>query len=278
MKTDGIQILIKLKLAISISLLLVLISSCSKTFDYSVYSSYVPIAFRESRVESIELLEQNEQIIANNTPFKFALISDSHTSYNDLEDFTNAIKQKSDIQFILHGGDLTDGGMLAEYQLYHNIMNNSQKPYFPVIGNHDCLANGLSIYNDMFGDDDYTITFKNCKIIFFNDVVWELENREPDYFWLMDQLADTSGIDHVLVISHISPYSDSFTPLNSYAYLNILAKYKVDLSTHGHDHSYYNGSYNNDGIEYLIIGSVEEKHYVEITVDNDSLYINRIPF
>ncbi len=277
MKTNKLRPKIIFKLSLIILSLVVLISSCIKTFDYSVYSSYVPVSYRDSREDNQLELTNIENSIQDGEPFKFVFISDSHTSYNDLDDFACAIKDIPEVLFILHGGDLTDGGMLAEYQIYYDIMEKAQKPYFQVIGNHDCLANGLSIYNDMYGKDDYVLTFKNCKFIFFNDIVWELENREPDYFWLMEQLEDTVGYDHVFVISHISPLSDSFTPLNSYAYLNILKKYNVDLSVHGHDHDYLTGTFEGD-IDYLIIGSIDKKHYIEVTVENESFYLNRKPF
>ncbi|MBI9038828.1 MAG: metallophosphoesterase [Bacteroidales bacterium] len=62
-----------------------------------------------------------EKATGENNTFTFALISDSHTFYNDLDDAVLAINENENVDIVIHGGDLTDGGMIKEYEIFHNI-------------------------------------------------------------------------------------------------------------------------------------------------------------
>jgi predicted phosphodiesterase len=210
--------------------------------------------------------------------FKIALISDSHIRYNDLQDVVNAINSNSEIKFILHGGDMTDGGILAEFLLFQAIMQQLKQPYFTVIGNHDCLASGLGIYEDMFGPEYYSFVAGNCKFIFFNDVIWELQFREPDYFWLRNELVDNDHYSHVFVLAHIAPYSDSFTPLQEKVYSTILDTNNVRLSIHGHHHDHGYSEHYHDGVLYMTIGAVAKRYYVTLAISPDTVIMERIGF
>lgn len=254
------------------------LSSCRDTFDHSVYSAEVPAESMDQRSLNFKKLDLLLAEIENSPGFKIALISDSHTSYNDLSDAVDAINRDSDISFVLHGGDMTDGGMLMEYLLFHEIMSGVKVPYFTVIGNHDCLANGLGIYEDMYGPDDYSFEAGGCKFVFFNDIIWELEFREPDYFWLANQLQDHDQYEHMFVISHIAPFSDSFTPLQQEVYTKILDENNVAISIHGHHHDHsYNEHYNDDVI-YMTIGSVDKRYYVTLDISQDTIIMERKGF
>lgn len=252
--------------------------SCQKTFDYSVYSAYVPVEYRDTRSLNLEELTKKEGNSANKEKVCFALLSDSHAYFDDLEDAVLTINNDKDIELILVGGDITDGGMLDEYLIFRFIMEQSVVPYFTLIGNHDCLANGYTIYQEIYGPDDYVLEYKNCKFIFFNDIVWELNNREPDYFWLMQELTNTSEEDNLFVLAHIAPFSDSFSPLQRLAYTSLMDTNNVQLSIHGHHHQYYYGEHYNDSVMYMNIGSVDKRHYIKITVENNSYNMERVKF
>lgn len=252
--------------------------SCRKTFDYSVYSAYVPVEYRDAKSNNLEELAAQIPDSVNKKKLCFALLSDTHSYFNDLEDAVNTINKDEDVELILLGGDVTDGGMLDEYLIFSHIMEQSEVPYFTVIGNHDCLANGFTIYEQIYGEDDFSLVVGNCKFVFFNDVIWELNNREPDYFWLREQISETVGIDNTFVIAHIAPFSDSFPPLQQYAYTSLLDSNNVCMSIHGHHHTHYYGEYYEDGVMYMNIGSIDKRHYVKIYVENDSVMMERVIF
>lgn len=278
MKLSKQIIIFKLLFALLILAFILTASSCKKTFDYSVYSAGVPKYYRDTRNENLQWINSIMAKHPEDSSYKIALIADSHTYYDDLDDAVSVIKSDPELKFIIHAGDMTDGGILEEYQLFHYIMSKSKKPYITVIGNHDCLANGYTIYKEIYGNEDYYVKIGNCKFIFFNDISWELNNREPDYFWLHNQLADTAGYDHIFVIAHIPPYSEVFTPLQRAAYTTLMADYNVSMSIHGHIHKHYYGNYYNDSVKYLTIGATYNRLYVELTVYKDSVSMQKIPF
>jgi 3',5'-cyclic AMP phosphodiesterase CpdA len=261
-----------------IILLALLLSSCKDTFDHSVFSAEVPSEYRDVRANNFQKLQKEMSNPEDTASFKIALISDSHTQYDDLQDVINAINMDPDIKFILHGGDMTDGGMLGEFLLFQEIMQQLRQPYFTVIGNHDCLANGLGIYEDMFGPEYYSFVAGNCKFIFFNDVIWELQFREPDYFWLREELANHGNYSHLFVVAHIAPYSDSFTPLQQEVYTTILDTSNVNISIHGHHHDHGYNEYYHDGVMYMTIGAVAKRYYVTLAISPDTVIMERIRF
>ena len=248
-------------------------AACERVFEYTPYSSNVRSDRRDTHRKNLEKLRLIESQIAAEDTFKIGLISDSHTYYNSLADVAEQIENDTNIDLVLHGGDMTDGGMIAEYNIFHQLMHDLKAPYFTVIGNHDCLANGRYIYNDMFGPENYSFVFKNCKFVFFNNIIWELNNAEPDYQWLRDELFTNIPYDHLFVIAHIPPWSDQFSPLNTYAYRNMMDSANVSMSIHGHHHDHYFGNYFGDRIPYLVIGSPGKDTWCTLTVTPDTLIL-----
>ncbi len=272
---ENIQFLVRIILIVTIFFSTI---SCRKVFDYSVFSANVPKEYRDTRKQNLEKIDRKEVDSANPDIVCFALISDSHSAFNDLEKLVKIINNDKEIEFIIVGGDITDGGILDEYLIFRYIMEQSEIPYFTVIGNHDCLANGYSIYKEIYGPDDYILTYKNCKFVFFNDVVWELNHNEPEFLWFQDQLMDIEDDQNIFTVSHIAPWADSFTPLMQYAFTSIIDSSNVMLSIHGHHHDHVYKDYFSDGNDYLVIGSVDKKHYVKITVENNSYSLERIEY
>lgn len=267
------------KLKVIITILVILLSvSCAKTFDYSVYSAYVPKNYRDTRQQNLSKLSNKIKDTINNKKLCVALISDPHIAFDDLQESIFSINSDTAVDIIIVGGDMADGGMLEEFIIFRHIMEKAIVPYFTVIGNHDCLANGYTIYQEMFGPDDYTLHIANCKFVFFNDIVWELNNREPDFFWMFDEITNKNGAEHVFVVTHIPPFADSFSSLEQFAYTEMIDTAGVAISISGHLHHHYYGDYYGDGNMYMTIGSVDKKHWVKLMIDNDSINIERIAF
>jgi len=250
--------------------------SCERVFEYNLYSADVKDERKFTRQKNLEKLQDIEEEIQDQNSFKFALVSDSHTYYNSLAEVVNLINQDEEVSFVVHGGDMTDGGLIAEYSLFYHIMEELNRPYFTVIGNHDCLSNGRVIYNDQYGPENYSFVFKNCKFIFFNDVIWELNYEEPDYIWLQNELLNSQEYDKTFVIAHIPPWSDQFTPLDTWAYKTFMDTANVAVSIHGHHHDHYMGNYFEDSIPYLVIGAPSKDIFCKLTIEPDTVILETI--
>lgn len=257
----------------------IIILGCDRLFEYTPYSANVRNKFEATTAKNLEKLRTIEQETQGQEEFKIALISDSHIFYNGLAEEINLINQDEEVLFVIHGGDMSDGGMLKEYEIFHNMMDDLEKPYFTVIGNHDCLANGRTIYNEMFGEENYSFVFKNCKFIFFNNIVWELNYQEPDFFWLRSQLSDSAGqYSKVFVVAHIPPWSDQFSYTTSLVYKTLMDTSNIDVSIHGHHHNFEYLEYYNDSVKYLVIGAPSKGSYCTMTILEDSVYVKKINF
>ena len=54
--------------------------------------------------------------------------------------------KRDDIDFVIHGGDMSDFGVTDEFLWQRDIMNKLRVPYVALIGNHDCLGTGEETY------------------------------------------------------------------------------------------------------------------------------------
>lgn len=255
-----------------------LFAGCDRLFEYTPYSANVSNKFTSTTEKNLEKIKTIEQETAGQAEFKIALISDSHINYNGLAEMINLINLDEDVLFAIHGGDLSDGGMLKEFEIFHNTMDDLSCPYFTVIGNHDCLCNGREIYSEMFGPENYSFVFKNCKFVFFNDIVWELNYAEPDFLWLQEQLENTGQYNKVFVITHIPPWSDQFTGTSSYVYRTLMDSSNVDISIHGHHHEHEYLEYYGYGVKYLVIGAPREGVFCKMTIMADSVHVETVNF
>ena len=77
---------------------------------------------------------------------RFAIISDTQRWYDETEKAVKHINQQSDIDFVMHLGDLSDVGITNEFERPRDLLKKLNIPFVVLIGNHDCLANGNLIY------------------------------------------------------------------------------------------------------------------------------------
>ena len=186
-----------------------------------------------------------------------------------------ALLADEDYDFTIHTGDITDNNdNTAEMDMfYENSGNIMNKPFIPVVGNHDQKSTtSAKLFKEYFGNvpgseapspipEGTTASFDygNAHFIILNTES-DLETQKQ---WLDSELSKTDK-KWKIVAMHRSPYgavgiNDTviFTP--------IFDKYHVDLVIHGHDHLYlrsaplYNGKKTPGGTVYLESGSSGSK-------------------
>ncbi len=259
------------------ALLLVLAAmffGCNRMFEYSPYDANVPTDITDTHRKQHKSLMEQELENENRPSFRFALLADNHIYFDELMQAVELINQDTNVHFVLHAGDMADGGYLAEYALFHTIMGRLNKPYFTVIGNHDVLANGRDIYNQMFGPENYSFTYLDHKFIFFNNIVLELHPEEPDFVWLEEELHD--GLEHEkqFVIAHLPPWHEDLTHEITGQYKDAMVRYGVSLSMHGHDH--YPNQASIEGVDYLVSGAPQMGVFRIIDVHPDGIEITTV--
>ncbi|WP_158838467.1 metallophosphoesterase family protein [Polaribacter sp. L3A8] len=256
-------------LRIAILSFVLFFTTCDHPFEFSVYEANVKTNQQNTTVKNLKLLED---ISLDSKEFKFAFISDVHFFYDQLNEVVDDINNRDDIKFVIFGGDIADQALLREYEIFHDIMKDLQKPYLTVIGNHDYNNNGEIIYKKMFGDYNYSFEFNNNKFVLFDDVVWESE-KELDFDWLTSELKANETFNQVFVITHIPPNGDQFDDELEEKYRSLMLEYKVPLSIHGHTHTYF---YEEGEVSYLTAPTVKDEAYNIVTVKEKDFSVELI--
>ena len=248
-------------------------TNCDNFFEYSVYEASVKTAQKNTTAKNLQLIKE---IQIESSDFKFAVVTDSHIFYTNFNTVLDDINKNEDISFVIFGGDLAEQGLLKEYELFYGLMENLQKPYLTVIGNHDYSSNGGEIYMKMFGDYNYAFEFNENKFIFFDDIVWE-SKKNPDFDWLSKELSSNNLFKNVFVIAHIPPFGDQFGPEMEQKYQSLMQANNVPLSIHGHTHSFLYDNFYGDAVNYLTVPAPNKApSYAIVSVQNESFEIELI--
>ncbi|MFZ5572012.1 MAG: metallophosphoesterase family protein [Thermodesulfobacteriota bacterium] len=241
------------------------IAACDIDFGFSPYESGVDSDIQGLNARNLAALELSDT--GSGQTFQFALISDIHNDYEALRKAVEALNNRNDIRFVVVCGDVTDMGMKTEFSLFHSIMQGLRFPYIVVIGNHDTLCNGKDIYRRMYGEFDFSFVYEKCKFIVLNSNALEFPGEAPDFDWLQSELADTSGLNHVIQIAHVPPKeNDVFDGATADYWRAILEDGGVLLSLHGHEHDGWR--YQQNGVRYYCTKSISNRTFDVITITN----------
>ncbi len=268
------RIFTKYKGLTSLFSLLILLSGCNLPYEYSPYDNEVKSRYKNLTAKNLEKLNE---INNESSTFKFAFISDTHTFYDEFEDAVAALNKRNDIDFVLHGGDITLSALAKEFTWFNEIAAKLKVPFLTVIGNHDLLSNGERIYNNSFGDNNYTFAYKGCKFVMFDNNIWERKNTDPDFNWFIQNLENDKNYNQVIPVSHIPPWGDQYINYKEEYFNQIMEENNIKLSIHGHTHSFYHGK-KYDNIDFLVGGDIADKHYQLITINKDNYTIESIAF
>lgn len=206
---------------------------------------------------------------------QFAVIADIHAFYDELEDVVSDINSRPEIDIVFIDGDLTDLGLLKEYILTFDRLEKLKCPYFAVIGNHDYLSNGEKIFRKIFEKTNYSVNRVNVQFVIFDDIYWENNNTPPDLEWLNNELT-TSSAPYKIVFTHIPLWSDCFPREITDHFRKVLTDQKVTNVFFGHDHNYE--QYLENGINYIVTGSVSKRYYQTATVTKDTIIVTKTNF
>ena len=207
---------------------------------------------------------------ADSSSYSIALLSDTHRYYSEFKKVIQKIEQDStNYNFAIHGGDITDAGLQAEFDFYHKMRSQTALPFVHCIGNHDSLTNGIEVYRNSYGNYDRRFRVGALHIIIFNNNTWEFGDKPVNLDWLEREVKAAKNIintegGHILVVNHIHHDSDErFSEEEIHRYRQMMIDNEVSLSINGHNHTH--GVQVINGMKYLTIGSVGNLSFTKLT-------------
>ena len=268
---------VKFLLILMVTLLTISISymSCDEVIEYSPYQNIIKDKWKDQNTNHLNRLNKKSQ--KEFKPFKIALIADSHTYYDDLEQQVKYINTLKDIDFVIHLGDITLSAINREFNWYSDIINKIQVPVITLIGNHDCLANGYEIYTEMFGPSNFDFSYNGVKFVMLDDIVWEKHVEDPDFEWFTEAIVNDKDYKHVIPFAHIPPWDDQFSYGNELFYNYLLEQNDISLSVHGHIHRYdVRRPYG--AVNYLSVPSCNRDQLVVMNIQSDTILFENIAY
>ncbi len=148
--------------------------------------------------------------------FAFTIISDTHLGLGDqprgAELLTKVAAETAAApgDFILHLGDIVDGGREAQYPAYLDIRKNFTAPVVEIPGNHDPLP---LFEKHVRRAVDVAFTHKGVRVVMFNNARYKSHNgyitpAQLDWFAAECQLAARNDL-FVLICTHVPVHTNA---------------------------------------------------------------------
>lgn len=203
---------------------------------------------------------------------RIAVFADSHQNYEDLDRVINAINLQLDVDFVANLGDFTNTAYNIEYNQFLDSYVRIWSPAFTVIGNHDAIGAGPSLFKKAFGPGNFWFESNDKRFIFFHSANWE----DPDDFhpeWLKE--AVDSSAKKVIIFAHVS-LRDPERFLGQVAQLfdSVIKDSKVQLALNGHNHVFRLGMDN--GTVMLQSPRVSGVRWLLLEIQGNNLTIKRM--
>lgn len=249
-------------------LIATLISAC-EMFEEHPYDVDIS-GERDVNAKNIAKIESK---MAGATAMRIAMVSDTQRSLDHLHDAVKAINARGDVDFVLHGGDISDFGLTNEFEWGRDMMNKLLVPYVVVLGNHDCLGTGRDSYRAIFGPVNFAFTAGNVRFICINTNALEYDYSEPipDFEFLESQLASlTPEIEKTVFLMHAAPGTEVFNNNVKKVFQYYVNRFPaVQFCAYGHDHKFDISDLYGDGVPYIQCPNVARRQYVVFTIKEE---------
>lgn len=240
-------------------------------FEYHPYDGRIT-GETNINAKNIKLIEE---VCAGKETIRFVMISDTQRWYDETEDFVKALNARNDIDFVIHGGDISDFGLTKEFIWMRDIMNKLVVPYVVLIGNHDCLANGEDVFTEMFGKVNYSFIAGNVKFICLNTnaIEYDYSRPIPDFTFIENEYNEQQGYEKTIFAMHAKPYTEQFN--NNVA--RIFQRYvtgfpNLQFCLSAHEHQVIATDLFEDGVMYYGSPNIAKRKYLLFTITPDDNY------
>lgn len=251
-----------------------LLTACD--FEYhvnEVHKSMLPSNLNGNNLLRLQQQKASDTLI-------LAFISDTQGFYDDTRDMVAHLNTQSDLDLIIHLGDITNFGIQEEYLWMNDILSQLKTPLLVIAGNHDLLANGELIYEYMYGPTSFTFSWGNNRFIMVNtnSIEYGFDGTVPNMHWLTDQLADTLA-QRLILCMHVGPYDEDFDPAMRDTFLSVINQSpQLAIVVNAHRHYFQDFSSLHPNTCFLQNACANTREYLKITLTGQHCTYERVVF
>ena len=258
------------------------VSGCDM-FEYHPYST----KFEGRTNIHAENIEQIERLCKDKEEITFAFITDTQGSNTAMKDAIRLIRERGDIDFIVHGGDQTDFGLPKEFMWCRDLMDSSGLPYVSVIGNHDCLGNGEHTFEYLYGQPNFTFNAGYIHFVCLNTVALEYDYSDPvpDFKFIESDIetvkglnAEKDSITRTIAVMHSRPGDEQFNNNVDKVFNLYMSQYPSLFCVNGHNHCDDVSDIFDNGIIYYGCTNMKERAYYVFKIRKDGYDFEKIDF
>lgn len=254
----------------------IILVSCNH-FEFSPNQTFDRLSLKDVNANNLKRLGDG----AGDDTVKFVLTGDPQKSRDETVELCKAINAIDGIDFVILAGDITEFGVLKEMLWISRTLEDLDRPYVAVIGNHDETGRGRETFRNMFGELNYSFVYGGIKFIGHdtNSREYGFNGQIPNIPWLKEQLKPTSGVTGYVAMSHIPVNSPDFDEKLRADYMASFASTPGFLaSLNAHTHNFEVFYPDNSGIPYIVTSSVGNREFLVIQIVNNKLSFERVPF
>lgn len=238
-------------------------------FEVHPYDTYVS---GEKNLNE-RFIRQIEENLKDKKTCRFAFISDTQRWYDETEDVVNDINRRNDVDFVIHGGDISDFGVTHEFELQRDIMLGFRMPWVALLGNHDCLGTGEDVFETIWGDPNFYFQAGNILFVCLNTNCMEYDYSEPvpDFSFLEKLMKNLpEGVEKTVVAMHVPPFDLEFNNNVAQIFQLYLKEFpNLQFCMHGHAHHYSVNDLFDDGVLYIQTPCAKYREYIIFTITED---------
>lgn len=256
----------KILLLLSVSLLY----ACDRVFDVHPYD----VRVSGERALNAKGIKGIQAACTGKDTLRFAFISDTHAWYSDARDIVEDINARADtLDFVIHGGDLTDTGTTKEFRWARKLLLQLQLPWVALIGNHDFLGTGDQAWTEIFGSKDFSFVAGDVKFVCLNTNATEYAYLAavPNFDFMEAEMHTDGTWSRTVLVMHARPGSDQF---NNNMYV-AFGRYILDFPNllfclNGHDHQLQVDELYGNGVVFYGTDCALHRTYLIFTITPDS--------
>lgn len=246
--------------------------------EYHAYDTDVSGA----RAIHSQTIPQIEERCADKEVIRFAFLSDTQRWYDEAEAAVCSINERTDIDFVVHGGDMTDWSLRDEFERQRDILQGLKVPYVVLIGNHDCLVTGEIVYRKLFGDPHFAFTAGDVRFVCANTNALEYNAAKPvpDFDFLERELVNfPATARRTVALMHAAPHSEQLYGEKADRYHATMRRFpNLLVAIHGHGHSYEIHDIFDDGLLYIQADCIEKHNYLVFTINEEGITHEQVFF